>query len=133
MCIACGKELKHGKLFCSIPCQNDYHYRRYIDSWLSGDVTGHRGINIKTYSNHVIRYIRERAGNKCERCGWNKIHPLTGKSPLHIHHIDGDAENNSPTNLEVVCPNCHALTENFGGANRGNGRKDRRAKYRKQI
>ena len=28
---------------------------------------------------------------KCQVCGWDKIHPITGEPPLHVHHIDGDA------------------------------------------
>jgi len=31
-------------------------------------------------------------------------------------------------NVEALCPNCHSLTINFGGANLGNGRNQRRAK-----
>ncbi len=50
-------------------------------------------------------------GYKCECCGlteWlNK--PIT----LELHHIDGDKENNLDENLQLLCPNCHSLTENW--------------------
>jgi len=46
---------------------------------------------------------------KCQVCGWDKIHPITGEPPLHVHHIDGDATNNSEDNLQLLCPNCHSL------------------------
>lgn len=54
---------------------------------------------------------------KCQVCGWDKIHPITGEPPLHVHHIDGDATNNSEDNLQLLCPNCHSLTENYGRLN----------------
>jgi 5-methylcytosine-specific restriction endonuclease McrA len=51
--------------------------------------------------------------NKCECCGifnWcNK--PIT----FHLHHKDGNHNNNKLENLEVLCPNCHSQTETFAG------------------
>lgn len=41
--------------------------------------------------------------------GMDKIHPITGEPPLHVHHIDGDATNNSEDNLQLLCPNCHSF------------------------
>lgn len=50
-------------------------------------------------------------GNKCENCGitvWmNK--PII----LEIHHIDGDKTNNNEDNLQLLCPNCHSMTDNW--------------------
>lgn len=34
---------------------------------------------------------------------------------LQMHHIDGDNTNNELTNLTYLCPNCHAITETYGG------------------
>ena len=47
---------------------------------------------------------------------------MTNKCPLQIHHIDGNYKNNSEENLELLCPNCHSLTHNYGTLNKGNGR-----------
>ena len=33
---------------------------------------------------------------------------------LHLHHIDGDHTNNEFDNLQILCPNCHAQTDNYG-------------------
>ena len=35
--------------------------------------------------------------------------------PLELHHKDGDHSNNSISNFEILCPNCHAFTENYRG------------------
>jgi len=31
----------------------------------------------------------------------------------HIHHIDGNPKNNKPSNLIVVCPNCHSKLHKY--------------------
>jgi hypothetical protein len=51
----------------------------------------------------------------CERCGWAERRPSDGLIPLHLHHVNGDGNDNRVENLEVLCPNCHALTDNYGG------------------
>ena len=43
----------------------------------------------------------------------------TGNSILQFHHIDGDSSNNKEENLQVLCPNCHAMTENYMALNKG--------------
>ena len=67
----------------------------------------------------------ERAGERCQRCGWGELNPFTGRVPLEIEHIDGNWRNNDPANVCVLCPNCHSLTATFRGANRGRGRPGR--------
>jgi len=54
--------------------------------------------------------------HRCEQCGLTKWlgHPV----PLELHHRDGDRTNNTLSNLEIVCPNCHALTDNYRGKNK---------------
>lgn len=71
----------------------------------------------------------EKFGEKCSMCLWSKRHEVTGKVPLEIDHIDGNSENNSETNLRLLCPNCHALTPHFKNLNKGNGRSWRKNKY----
>ena len=70
----------------------------------------------------IKRWLREKYGNKCQRCGWGEINPTSSIVPLTAHHIDGNCLNNHHTNLELLCPNCHALTPTYGGLNVGHGR-----------
>ncbi len=52
-------------------------------------------------------YLR-RACRDCLRREW-----MSEEIPLELHHVDGNNQNNSLDNLQLLCPNCHALTENY--------------------
>ena len=67
---------------------------------------------------------------KCQKCGWSERNPVTKRIPLEIHHVDGNYRNCKEDNLEVLCPNCHSLTPNFGSLNKeGRGEMSSRKKY----
>lgn len=76
------------------------------------------------YGNHIktaaaLNALVALKGHRCECCGIDTW--LNKPIPLEIHHNDGDCLNNSLDNLKLLCPNCHALTENFRGKNINNG------------
>ena len=122
-CAFCGKITKNLK-FCSNLCQKEYEYKNYISEWKKGLKNGLRGkYQISLY---IHRYLFEKYNNKCAICGWGLINKFSGKIPLEIEHIDGNYLNNSEDNLILLCPNRHSLTCTYKGANRGNGRKDRK-------
>ena len=123
-CLNCNKEITKGTRFCNTTCSSEYKRKQYIERWKKGEESGLRGKdNIATA---VRKYIFEKHNNSCELCGWNKINPYTGLVPLQIHHIDGDCTNNKEDNLQLLCPNCHSLTENFGSRNKNCTRIDKR-------
>ena len=129
-CKYCGKKLDRGHtIFCSNDCRNSYleeEYLKYIERWKNGDEPGH--VPCLKIHQYVRRYLFEKNNNSCEMCGWSHEHPITHKIPLQIHHIDGDCTNNSEDNLQLLCPNCHSLTENFGSRNKNSKRVFRRQK-----
>lgn len=47
---------------------------------------------------------------ECEYCGNSEW--MGQKIPLDLHHIDGVRFNNNLSNLQILCKNCHGLTEN---------------------
>lgn len=77
----------------------------------------------------VRNYVFQKNENKCECCGKNYINPYINLSVLQIHHKDGDCTNNREENLQLLCPTCHAMTENFGSRNKKATRVDKRKRY----
>lgn len=133
-CKNCQSELsKWQKTYCSNKCQQDFQYKKYIDKWKAGLVSGSRGISTKNFSGHIIRYLHEISNGCCSLCGWGEINPRTGRCPLELDHIDGDPDNNTEGNLRLLCPNCHSLTPTYRNLNFGNGRLWRREKYVKMV
>jgi len=54
--------------------------------------------------------------NKCNRCGLNEW--LGQELVLELEHKDGNNKNNDRSNLEMICPNCHSLTQTWRGRNK---------------
>ncbi len=96
-----------------------------VEAWKRGEIVGHTGKTMQTKS-FVRLYMCAKANHACQKCGWNKTNPITGRVPLEVNHIDGDHSNTVESNLEAICPNCHSLTPTFRALNKGNGRPGRK-------
>ena len=66
-------------------------------------------------SDTLIRALTILRGWKCEKC--RRTEWEGQRIPLCVHHIDGNHINNQIENLQVLCPNCHAQTDNYCGRN----------------
>ena len=119
-CLCCNKEIPSYQKYCSNKCQIEYEYNVSVEKWKNGEISGtikHGGM-----SGFIRRYLFEKYNGECQKCHWHEVNPFTGNVPLHIHHIDGDCTNNKEENLQLLCPNCHSLTENFGSLNKDSKR-----------
>jgi hypothetical protein len=98
-------------IYCSLKCSSEARLSKTLDRFYLGEIT--ERVTIRK----VLSKIR---GYNCECCG---LSDWQGKEiTLQVDHIDGNAGNNIPDNLRLICPNCHSQTESFGGGNKGNGR-----------
>ncbi len=123
-CLNCNSELKRkGQKYCSNKCQGVYTNKKNFQEIENGNLNYHE----ETFK----RYLIHKYGAKCMECGWDKINPYTKKVPIQIEHKDGNSENNDLKNLKLLCPNCHSLTSTYGALNKGNGRKKRQEKRKK--
>jgi len=124
-CIDCNTPIHIASTRC-IPCYFKEVQRRKeavnadrIQLWLTGTWKG--GNNFKL-SDTIRDYLLLQAGYRCTKCSFSAFHPDDGRSILEINHINGDGSDHRPENLEVICPNCHALTPNYKSRNKGHGR-----------
>ena len=132
VCAFCGKEYvlyaSHSGKYCSHECQNNDAKKQIIENWKNGTYNGY---NARVKISKVIRdYLLDKNEYKCEVCGFSGVNPYTNKTILQIHHKNGDATDCSEDNLQVLCPNCHAMTENFGSRNKNSRRGYRREEYK---
>jgi predicted nucleic acid-binding Zn ribbon protein len=131
-CFSCNKaiyrrpsEIKNGRIFCSQDCYGKAN-RKEVSCVMCGSPIPARknaktcsracanknriGMSYKNNRPHDIvknqRALKLRLlstrGHTCERCKYSKI------EILQVHHRDRDRDNNALSNLELICPNCHA-------------------------
>lgn len=115
-CVMCQKSLSgtSGKKYCSGACQNAYQREQKV-------LIGAACIQ------SLKRYIIEQNGKQCSIC--KSTQWMNKEIPLVLDHIDGNPENNSLSNLRLVCGNCDMQLPTYKSKNRGNGRASRRKRY----
>lgn len=123
-CRNCNEEIvgSHQKnpIYCSNTCQNDYQHKKFLERWERGEEKGMKGkLGISV---HIRRYLFRKYDSSCCKCNWGEVNPHSGLIPLEINHIDGIHTNNKENNLELLCPNCHALTDNYKSRNKNSTR-----------
>jgi 5-methylcytosine-specific restriction endonuclease McrA len=65
-----------------------------------------------------IRLLKEGVKEHiCECCG--RTEWLEKPIALELHHINGVKDDLRLENLQILCPNCHAFTDNYRGKNIG--------------
>jgi hypothetical protein len=103
-CKYCNKQLER-KRFPSgrLECLSAFNKRKYCcwlcmrKDWLTKEKSSQTYRNAHVTAKKINELILQRT--ECEICG------KVGK--LDVHHIDGDYQNNDPSNLMVLCRSCH--------------------------
>jgi hypothetical protein len=122
-CVNCGLNFNPGNsstgTYCSNKCQHAFVFKETIKQIELGIEFSHRVMK---------RYLISKFGTKClnEDCGWDWAKP----SIIELEHKDGNHSNNKLENLTLLCPNCHANTPTYRNKNKGNGRHNRRERYK---
>lgn len=127
-CNNCNKEFTYddksstGK-FCSNACNGMYKIK-FVTKPLVEQGLVDQASTLK-------KYLANEHGYMCSCCG---ISDWNGQSlSLHVDHIDGNSDNNFPSNLRLLCPNCHSQTETFSGRNKKNTKRNSyMQRYRKR-
>lgn len=119
-CVDCGTSIAVQSVRCR-DCHVQSRTDKAIQAWLSGEWSGAQTGNEYILSRTVRKYLLEEAKYACVKCGFDTRHP-DGQSILEINHINGIPNDHRKSNVEVLCPNCHALTPCHGGRNKGHGR-----------
>lgn len=122
-CENCGREVV--KRFCNNKCQQDFQRKEIFKKIEQGT---HKSNDTRIYKS----YLYEINGESCSVCGWAERNVYSGIIPLELHHVDGNSDNNCVENLQILCPNHHALTKNWKGITAGAGRHSRRREKRRK-
>jgi len=126
-CLNCNKYIHGtGVKYCNNKCQGEYEFKENINKWLTGEISG---TTKHGHASYVKRYLLQKYNNSCAQCGWSVLNKHTNSTPLEVHHIDGNPYNNNPSNVTILCPNCHSLTKTYKSANKNGMRKYRKKYY----
>ena len=86
---------------------NGFQEKKPISIYLVNGST----ISIPKLRNRLLKEgIKEHRCERCKRTEWEG-QPI----PLQLHHINGNRSDNRLENLQMICPNCHSLTDNYCG------------------
>ena len=97
------------------------HLRGKKRPWRRGEPLDVILVEHSTYTN--LRSLKKRlieAGVLAEACSSCHLTEWLGRPiPLELDHINGVHDDHRRENLRLLCPNCHALTANYRGRNKG--------------
>lgn len=127
-CETCGEILyvqpyQTNKRYCSRACQNQ---AKRIDG---------PGAKVKRKDGYVQVYYPSHPDST--KSGWVLEHRLVAEQKYgrrilpteHVHHLNGQRDDNRPENLEIIAPGTHALISNAEGVRKRLNLKQRLAEY----
>lgn len=115
-CQSCGEELKSKKRknkFCNSECNQNFIFEKTLSKFEKGEIKD---------SKTIISIFKKNKIYKCQVCKNEGVWE-NKKLTLQVDHVDGDSTNNLPSNIRLLCPNCHTQTETWGIKNKKKGRR----------
>src|SRR3989344_7321000 len=89
-CKNCGRQREHKSFGLCGGCHTKLHHYDKVKEY-----------NARKYHKIPLELYRKLMASECIICGWRKT--------LDLHHVDGNHDNTSVTNLVSLCPNHHRL------------------------
>jgi hypothetical protein len=123
-CANAGRHVVGTKIIKCVKCLKDIVVSKKVHKKTCSDCKPKQKINQKQKCEDILngkiqgkikRELLFKFGfkeQKCEIC--NIIDWQNQKLTFHVHHVDGNYLNNQLSNLQILCPNCHSQTENWG-------------------
>ena len=79
---------------------DDVHIGKYNRNWKDGDIKTYP----REYNETLRNQVKGRDKFKCQICHLDQVNV---EGSHHVHHIDGDKQNNDSDNLITLCVQCH--------------------------
>ncbi len=116
-CLSCGEIVGHPKVYCNSQCMQDHVWQETVNQINEGVI----------FSDKVMKRYLLDLSPKCSECPVGEFY--NGKDlTLQLDHIDGNSDNNSLSNLRILCPNCHSQTETWCARNAKNSKRSKHAR-----
>lgn len=106
LCMHCREILKQQRMLPNPYSLKEFFNRFQPDIPTTIRKTEQVVVEEKYAPNHdeVAKKFKEQVGYSCQFCG---VNCSSEKQCLHLHHKDGNGQNNLAANLSVLCTSCH--------------------------